>query len=183
MKWFSKQRKDLKKPLSGRRCYLSGPIEQQDPDALNWRTEPLRRLSEEFELDMFDPFSDPKQARWEEIVKAKADKNYEELREIARDFVRKDLGKVDRSDILIAYCPYKVPTTGTTHEVINANDRKKPTLLVCPEGKINVPLWYYGFVPLEFMFSSWEELYSYLHEVNAGLHIDQYRWSFVYGLI
>jgi len=33
------------------------------------------------------------------------------------------------------------------------------------------------------MFDSWEDLYRYLREVNAGMHKDNNRWSFVYGLI
>ena len=96
---------------------------------------------------------------------------------------RKDLERVDKTDILAAHLPYKVPTTGTHHEIIVSDNAKKPTLLVCPEGKANVPAWYYGFIDLKYMFGSWDELYHYLREVNDYRHTDDYRWASTYGLI
>ncbi len=168
--------------LQGKRCYLSGPIEN-DSTHHNWRTIPKQVLVETFKIDLFDPFDDPKQVWVEPLMKARSDRNYEEMARIAKAFVRKDLCMVDRADFTIAYLPYKVATTGTTHEIIVSTNAKKPTLLVCPQGKEFVPLWYYGFVPHECMFSSWDELYWYLHDVNNGLHKENNRWSYVYGMV
>lgn len=168
--------------LQNKRCYLSGPIEH-DTTGHNWRTEPSKILRDRFGIDLFDPFSDPKQ-QWAPILKeAQSRKDFETMTKISQAFVRKDLCMVDRSDFLIAYLPYKVYTTGTHHEIINSSNAKKPTLLVCPQGKEFVPLWYYGFVPHEVMFGSWDALYAYLDEVHQGLHKDNHRWSFVYGLV
>jgi nucleoside 2-deoxyribosyltransferase len=166
--------------LRGKKLYLSGPIEH---GAGNWRDEPKRILTEEFGIDLFDPSADPKQQWVPMLEKARADKNFESIKKIAVKFVRKDLGVVDRSDLIIAYLPHKVATCGTHHEIIFANESKKPTLLICPEGKEFIPIWYYGFISLEFMFGSWEELFDYLREVDAGLHKDNDRWDFVYDLI
>jgi len=168
--------------LTGKRLYLSGPIEHGE-DKINWRIEPKNILQNEFGLVLFDPFDDPKQQWVPTLDVARANKDYATIQKIASAFVRKDLGAVDRSDILISCLPYKVPTTGSHHEIINSNDTKKPTLIVCPQGKEFIPIWYYGFIPLEFMFGSWEELYEYLRQVNAGLHKDNDRWAFVYELI
>ncbi len=168
--------------LAGKRCYLSGPIEN-DNLGHNWRTEPKKVLVKKFKIDLFDPFLDPKQNLTGELLEARDKKDYVTIVRIAKGFVRKDLAMVDRADFLIAYLPYKVPTTGTHHEIINSNNTKKPTLLVCPQGKEYVPLWYYGFIPPECMFGCWDELYTYLKEVDKGLHMDNNRWHFIYGLV
>jgi hypothetical protein len=105
------------------------------------------------------------------------------MTKIAKAFVRKDLAMVDRADFTIAYLPSGVPTTGTHHEIINSNNAKKPTMLVCPQGKEFIPLWYYGFIPHEFMFGSWDGLWEYLCEVNKGKHVHNDRWAFTYGLV
>ena len=168
--------------LQGKRCYLSGPIEN-DPSATNWRTEPKKVLLSEFRIDLFDPFEDPKQVWAEPLKVARDEHDYDEMARIAKMFVRKDLSMVDRADFVISCLPHRVPTTGTHHEIINSNNAKKPTLLVCPQGKNLVPAWYYGFIPHDVMFGSWEELYTYLREVNAGKHKDNNRWHFIYGMV
>lgn len=171
------------KYLARTRCYLSGPIEATNPDEPNWRNEPKQVLWKEFGINIFDPFDDPKQ-QWVPILKEARDKcDYETMRNIAKNFVRKDLSLVDRSDYLIAYLPYKVPTTGSVHEIINSNNAKKPTLIVSDGHKKNVPLWLYGFIPHNVMFGCWDDLYDYLHEVNDGKHKDNNRWHFIYGMV
>ena len=168
--------------LKGKRCYLSGPI-QYDTTNLNWRIEPTKTLTEEFGIDVFDPFADPKQQWVPKLEAARKQEDFEEIKRIAKKFVRKDLAEVEHSHMLIAYLPLKVPTTGTHHEIINANDRKKPTFLVCNEGKASIPVWYFGFIRPEFMFGSWDELYNYLREINAGHHTDNDRLARIYDLI
>lgn len=168
--------------LANKKLYLSGPI-QYDATGHNWRTEPSKVLREEFHIDLFDPFEDPKQQWVPHLREAQANKDFDKMAEIARQFVRKDLCMVDRSDFVISYLPEKVPTTGTHHEIINSANAKKPTLLICPQGKEKIPLWYYGFIPHEVMFGAWEELYQYLRDVNAGKHMHNNRWAYVYGLI
>ena len=168
--------------LKGTRIYLSGPI-QYDTSGVNWREKPKEVLSSRFGINVFDPYADPKQQWVPMLEKAMAEKDYETMRKIAKCFVRKDLAMVDRADFVIAYLPHKVPTTGTHHEIINSCNAKKPTLLVCPEGKEKVPVWYYGFIPYEVMFGSWDELYDYLEEINQGKHEDNDRWDFVCGRV
>lgn len=168
--------------LKDKRCYLSGPIEH-DTSGLDWRVDPSKILREEFGIDLHDPYCDPKQQWAPRLKEAQQKKDYETMTSIAKSFVRKDLTMVDHADFVIAYLPYRVPTCGTHHEIITSNNEKKPTLLVCPQGKEYVPLWYYGFIPHEFMFGCWEGLYGYLREVNGGLHKHNDRWAFVYGLV
>jgi nucleoside 2-deoxyribosyltransferase len=168
--------------LRGKRCYLSGPI-QYDDTGHNWREGPRKVLVEEFGIDLFDPFEDPKQQWVPLLMDAQKRKDYDTMQRISRQFVRKDLCMVDRSDFIISYLPHKMPTTGTHHEIINSVNAKKPTLLVCPQGKEYVPLWYYGFIPHEVMFGGWEDVYQYLRDVDAMKHTGNNRWAYVYGLV
>jgi len=167
--------------LKDKRLYLSGPIEFNAD--IDWRVKPKKKLVKEFGFDLFDPFDDPKQSKTGALLEARRTKNYKKMRKIAKQFVRKDLGKVDRCDVVVAYLPDGVRTTGTIHEIIESNNKKKPTLLVCPTGKEMLPYWLYGFIRTEFMFGSWKKLYEYLREVDAGIHKKNDRWAFIYGLI
>jgi len=168
--------------LQGKRCYLSGPIEHGT--GVNWRELPKQVLVGEFGIDLFDPYSDPKQQWVNSLLQARENKDYETMAKIARAFVRKDLCMVDRSDFIIANLPYPVPTCGTHHEIINSVNAKKPTLLVCEQGKEKIPLWYYGFIQHETMFSSWEDLFTYLRDIEAGKYRGvNNRWDYVYGLV
>jgi nucleoside 2-deoxyribosyltransferase len=167
--------------LKNFRVYLSGAIEFGDGP--NWRIEPKKNLTNRFGLHVFDPFDDPKQQWTSVLKKAREEADYKTIRKVAKNFVRKDLCLLDRSDFLIAYLPYAVPTTGSCHEIINSVNSKKPTLLVCNRPKEYLPFWYYGIVPHECMFGCWEDLYLYLEEVNDGKHKDNNRWHFIYGLV
>ena len=169
--------------LQNKKCYLSGPI-QYDVAGHNWRVDVCRVLKEEFGIDLFDPFADPKQQWLPQLKEAQTARDYVKMAEISRQFVQKDLCMVDRSDFLIAFLPSKVPTTGTVHEIINASNAKKPTLLVTDQNDVScLPLWYFGFIPYKHMFAGWENLYKYLREINEGKHRDDRRWNYVYGLI
>lgn len=167
--------------LHDKKVYLSGPI-QYDTSETNWRVGPINSLKEKFQLDVFDPFADPKQQWTATLREAQNNGDVETIVKIAKKFVRKDLAVVDRSDFVIAYLPHKVPTVGTHHEVISSNTLKKPTLLVTDTNDITkIPVWYFGFIPVEFMFPNWDKLFNYLNEVNNGLHRSNNRWSYVYG--
>lgn len=168
--------------LKNRKVYISSPIENGFQD--DWRFSVTQSLKDRFGLDVFDPTKDPKQQWLNELKAARVNRDYDRMITIAKSFVRKDLCLVDRADLIIAYLPYKVPTTGTHHEIINSNNAKKPTLLVTDNRDISyLPLWYFGFIPTEFMFGDWSSLFDYLDSVNNGKHKDNNRWAFIYNLI
>jgi nucleoside 2-deoxyribosyltransferase len=169
--------------LENSKLYLSGAIENDSNSQNNWRDIPKKVLRERFKINVFDPFEDPKQQWTKTLIKAREEENYEEIISIAKNFVQKDLCEVDISDFLIAYLPYKVATVGTHHEIIHKYNLKKPVLLVCPQGKQYLPFWYWGFINKDFMFSSFEDLYNYLDEVDKGLHKNNRRWNYLYKLI
>jgi nucleoside 2-deoxyribosyltransferase len=164
---------------------LSGPIEY-DTSGFDWRPAVKEQLVNRFELSIFDPFTDPKQSKADELNLAKESEDYDTVAAIAEDFVHKDLGWVDRSDMLIANLPYRVPTVGTIHEITTALNRKIPTILVCTQGKKYLPSWLFGLFKKKhknFMYGSWDELFQYLEEVKDRKHLAERRWSFIYGLV
>ena len=171
----------MNKILEGKFVYLSGAIENEN-EKENWRISIVKTLTDRYGFNVFDPHADPKQQWVGDLKKARVEKDYATMAKIAKKFVRKDLQVVQRSDIVIAYLPYGVPTCGTHHEIFLANMLKNPVLLVCPEGKEMNPLWYFGFIPDEHMFGSWNDLYNYLDNVNDGKHL-HCRWDFNLGLL
>jgi hypothetical protein len=198
--------------LKDSNCYLSGAIEA-DKSKENWRLKPIDELITRFQINVFDPHADPKQGKAEELALAKKNKDLKAIHDITAGFVRKDLAQIDRSDFLIGHFSYEqiyylhdlkdfvpdlfnpgrfiapephlrqIPTTGTIHEVINSDLYHKPTLLVCELGAHMIPSWLIGFIPLRYLFGSWDELYIYLQEVDEGKHMSDNRWAYVYKLI
>lgn len=165
--------------LEGRLCYISSPIELSGPS--DWREDLHKQLYDRFIIDVFDPVYDPKQNFVGELRRLRELKDYNGIAEIARRFVKKDLGVIERSDFVIAVLPYRVPTCGTHAEICLANQLKKPILLVCPDAdKAYLPLWYFGYMNLEMMFGSFDEVYDYLKKVDNE-EIDYERWHFVMG--
>lgn len=145
--------------------YLSGPIEFNRE---NWRPPVRERLQSECGMTVMDPGSDPKQQWLPEIDKARMECAFGRMKRMAHDFFRRDLDMVNKSDLLVGYLPYAVPTVGTHHEIIESWRTLKPTLLVCPDGVGKIPVWYFGFIPLEHMFGSWEDMFGYLARVASG---------------
>lgn len=168
--------------LKGSRCYLSGPLEHAETYPFDWR-KPLRKaLKTRYGMTVFDPSIDPKQKMREEIVSAKEAGDFSRLRTIMKSFVRIDLSCVDRCDILIAGLPYRIPTTGSHHEIINSNNAKKPTIIFCPQGVEKIADWYFGIIRPEFMFSTLDNLINYLDKVDRGEEENNDRWYFIYNL-
>jgi nucleoside 2-deoxyribosyltransferase len=169
--------------LKGKKIYLTGPMEHGVGEDINWRVGFAEKLREKFDCIVFDPNADPKQQWVPVLEKARANKDLETMRDVARKFVKKDLAEIDRADCIVANLPYGSVTCGSHHEITQANDRKKPILLTCSKGVEFLPYWYYGFIPLDYMFGGLDQVVEYLAQVDEGLHKNNERWQYAYGLI
>lgn len=167
--------------LNGKKLYLAGPIEYQSGP--NWRLEVVKHLTEEFGIEVFDPHADEKEKYLPELLESKARGDFDTTTEIARKFVRSDLGHLDRCDIVLANIPSGIPTVGTVEEILTGLHNKKPVILVCEDGKRNIPSWYYGIMNHNMFFGSFNETFSYLREVNDGKHREERKWAFVCGMV
>ncbi len=156
----------MKNFLKNKLFYLSSPIEF---GVDNWRYEFKEFLINKFKIQIYDPFLDPKQQWAKQILKARKEKNYDKIAGIAKNFVLKDYLMVDKSDGIIAYLPYKVPTIGVHYEISRSLNSNKPTFLICPEGKELLPVWYYGIINHKNMFGNFKDFYEYLEKINNGL--------------
>ena len=175
-------------------CYLGGPIEfanEKNPDNETQKffdkdkTELLNFL-ENRRINIIDPnklsfngISEIQSRR--ELFK---DKDFKEIRRQMKIIVRKDLRCVDLSDFMIALLPKGIRTTGTHHEIINCDLQRKPSLILCPEGIEHIPAWFFGIIPLEFMFSSVKDMINYLEMIDnlkEEYLQDHNRWQFILG--
>lgn len=163
--------------LENLRCYLAGPIEYMPKDYNGFDKNELIDFLENLGIKVIDPKKLKFQGVSEISNRDELFKNhdFQEIRRQMKIIVRKDLRAVDISDFIIAFLPKGVKTTGTVHEIIQADSQQKPVLLLCPEGIENIPAWYFGIIPLEYMFSSLDKLKDYL------LNIPEYdnHWQFI----
>ena len=138
--------------LRDARVYLSGPMDfvasRAAEKATGWRTrigQFLRRLG----VIVFDPWEKPEVRAMHEYGRegegttdVRAGWTYRGGEEgaaarahVAESFwpaLHIDLRMVDTSDFIICYCPTNVYSVGTPHEVILANEQRKPVLFVSP---------------------------------------------------
>lgn len=166
------------------KCYLCGPMSYAVDGGLRWRefiTPRLRELGVGI-LNPCDKSSDFIQENEElrqKLASAKNEGRFDEVREIMRKIVRVDLRCVDESSFIIAYLDITVPTYGSIDEIVTACRQKKPTLIVCKQGKKMVPDWIFGIVPPDLFFDNFDDMFKYLRYIDQdenAPHLN--RWLF-----
>lgn len=158
--------------LAGMRVYVSGPMDSpESKGGLVWRktiTPELQKMG----IGVIDPTDKPCQGVEEDdetrqkIWKARDEGNYDIVHDYVRQIVKTDLRFVDVSDFLIVYLDVKEFPCGTYDELFMGCNQRKPVLIVCPYGKKKVPGWLWGRIPHELFFSNFEEMFSYLEEID-----------------
>jgi len=104
---------------------------------------------------------------------------FDEVKSSMRDIAAIDLRMVDIAHFVVMHMDIDVHMCGSYHEAFVAIQQKKPLLIVCEQGKDNVPNWMFGVMPHQHMFSQWADLIQYLGEVNSGYDKEHYnRWRF-----
>lgn len=157
------------------RCIFSGAIDRVSDSGIGWRKW-ITPLLETAGIRVFDPCNKPiaDESMTEGLdfkaykTKLKQEGNFDKLKEIMKEIRNIDLRMVDISDFLIVNLDMSIHLCGTYEEIFLANRQKKPVLLMCPQGIASIPDWLFGTVPLEMMFSSWDNLLHYLQYVDSG---------------
>lgn len=153
--------------LANTRCYLCGPIETCPNGGMSWRQEIQRRLAY-LNIQWLDPCNKPTAFVSEEpednrqLQQQRAEGQFKAVREKMLWIRRVDLRLVHLADFLIVHLDSKTPTFGSMEEITWANQEKKPILVHYAQGKTRAPLWLFGMIPHEMIFSSWVELELYL---------------------
>ena len=166
--------------LKDRVAYLCGPIKDVSDDGTSWRDSITPRLKQ-YGLGVLDPCK--KANDKEEIGDAKKKfkdiimrEDWKSLKEEFWPVVRWDLRSVDVSDFVIVDYNPEVSTVGSIHELVVANFEKKPILLKYNKSQLDkFNPWIGVFVKEHHFFSSWDDMFKYLDEVDAG-RLDTSLW-------
>lgn len=175
------------------RVYLSGPIDNASDYGTGWRNTIKHQLAD-LHLIFLDPCAKPMQEGFacedlENHARRLEQKRRGDFESISREMrlIRCiDLRLADLCDFSIVHLDRTVYSTGTHEEIALLNRRKVPILVHMEQGKAALPDWYWGTLPHQHVFSTWEELIAYLrHVASDPPPIDTYnRWRFLdYGTL
>ncbi len=179
-------RQTQKGRLNNHRVYLAGPIDNAHDDGVGWRkniTPYLKKMG----LTILDPTNKPtSQCKWNEVGEEKDHiqklvdlERWDELRNLAKEIVLVDLRMVEVADFMICYLDRDIHQCGTYDELFEALRRRKPTLIVHKGGKKEMSMWLRGKVNHNFVFETFDDLYSYLEALHDGtIEPDYTRWVF-----
>ncbi len=175
----------IKGRLTGLSVYEAGAIDLCPTLGKEWRARYQKRLKKEFGLVVYNPMSKPKGLINEDaqrIAYLKKLKEKELYDEYAREMslVREiDIRMVNRSDFLIFYLDLDIHTCGSYEEVKITADANKPIMVVCKQGKKNVPGWLYAELDHNTFFNNEEELFGHLKLIHEGkYHAYTKGWLF-----
>ena len=175
-------------------CYQSGGMDRVSVwgDAVGWRND-LKPFLFEKGVGVLDPcdkattiaIEDQDVREKKKILKEQG--RYDELRDIMKPICAIDLRMVDICSFVVLYIDTDIHMAGSYHEATVAINQKKPVLIVCKQGKENIPDWFFGVIPHKMMFSNWDELKDYLNYIDTAEdaeHENRWRfldWDQVYG--
>ncbi|NDD84722.1 hypothetical protein EBZ38_10705 [bacterium] len=170
--------------LKGMRTYLIGAMDRVPDGGIQWRqriTPELKKMN----VNVLDPCNKPvhsikedQESRWW-IDYYKQTGQYKKIREIYGEIRNADLRCVDVSDFIIAHIDITVHACGTYEEIATANRQKKPILIWCEQGKHNAPNWLFFMINHENIFSSMQDLLTYLEYINTTTDYKNLkRWLF-----
>ena len=170
--------------LSNQRAYLAGAMDRVADRGATWRdniTPFLRSLN----IEVFNPMNKPSNIGLEDAevhiakIKLKEKESYDDLSAMMKTIRSVDLRLVDISDFLIVNLDLTVHPCGTLEEIFWANRQKKPIIVHMVQGKKNTPDWLFGTIPHQLIFSTWDEIKTYLNHIDVAENIDTHkRWYF-----
>lgn len=159
---------------------------EKDANNIEWRRTIQQELAD-LSIHWLDPTNKPTTIGYEtpetkkELERARLIGNYGAVRDIMRVIRCVDLRMTDIADFLIVNIHPGIPTYGTIEEIANANRQKKPIIVHVVGGKQYTPFWLFAMLPHELIFSTWEEVRTYLRHIAYDMEIDRMnRWHFFY---
>ena len=161
--------------LKGQTCYEAGPIDDvTEKEATCWRDD-ITYFLKSMNVGVIDPTKKPLKDNFPEIEskefrkQLKKEGRYNELSSLFKKYIRQpDLRACDKADFLIAYLDLSKVICGTWEEIFECNRSKKPVLVVVKQGKENCPDWLIATVEPDHIFSTFDELKTYLNYVDKS---------------
>lgn len=170
--------------LKNQRVYLAGAMDRVTDRGMGWR-EYITPFLQNLGITVFNPLKKPTTVGLEDETthrlkqSLKYNGHYDELSRLMKNIRAVDLRLVDISDFLIVNLDLDTHPCGTLEEIFLANRQKKPIILHMVQGKQNAPDWLFGTIPHQMIFSSWEEIKTYLIYINEAKNINDFkRWYF-----
>lgn len=171
--------------LAYSRVYLAGPIDRVSDRGAIWR-EDISDFLWQNHIGVLNPSKKPivglpgeNDDFVIERTRLKLEGKFDEVHRIMKEVVAVDLRFIDLSDFVILHVDTKAHMCGSYNEQTHACLQRKPVLVHCPTGKIDVPDWLWGICKHEEFFSDWQSLKLYIREIaykNKQVHS---RWKFV----
>lgn len=166
------------------RFYLCGAIDRASDNGKAWR-ENLEPTIAKFGGICINPLKKPINVgletddhRYERVIASNC-QNYDKLQQIMKLVRAVDLRLIEVSDVILVNLDTNIHLCGTMEEIFWANRQKKPIIVVCPQGKPNIPDWLFGTLPHQMFFSTWMEAITYLQHIDEDLVIEhRKRWFF-----
>ena len=165
-------------------CYLCGAMDRVPDGGVGWR-KMITPILKDINIGVLDPSDKPTDFAQEdpsfrdEINDCKTEGSFDKVRDSMKNIAAIDLRMVDIAHFVIMYTDMNVHMCGSYHEAFTAIQQKKPLLVVCEQGKDQIPNWMFGVMPHQHMFSDWDGLIQYLQDVNSGYDNEHYnRWRF-----
>lgn len=163
--------------------YLSGSMDFADDGGKGWRDEWTEKLvgiginQKQIYNPCKKPFNgaqfdlDDEAKIWQECRETE---NWERMEDIASQIMHIDLRLVEKSDIVLANFPrmdngFRVPTYGTIHEIVVANQLKKPIFIVWEgTGKSDCSAWLMKLAGYKNIFAHVDPLIQHLDAISHG---------------
>ena len=167
--------------LNRTKCYLAGNMEYTN-DSVNWRdymTSELNKLGvvvlSPLEKNFVVHFDEGEESHVK-LKQMREEGRYDEVSEHMSKIVGKDLRLIDVSDFVIVNIEIDKPTFGTIHELVVANQQKKPIFL-CVNDKKRCPLWLLGLINHHYIYDDLNVIINILNKIDKGeIVIDSERW-------
>jgi nucleoside 2-deoxyribosyltransferase len=152
-------------------------------DGESWRDKVSDTLTQ-MGVVCFDPYKKPFESdikedkeSQNELREKRANGNLQDVHDHMREIIAADLAMVDRADFIIAYLNPDVPTFGTIHEIVVANQAKKPIFVFVEGGVKKTPLWMLGLLPVKYFYDDLDSLLKTIVDIDSGRkQIDSKRW-------
>jgi len=175
----------MKNRLKGMTCYLCGPMDRVPDGGTEWRDYVSKKIKK-MGVGVFNPCDKPSDYAKEDHVTRetihalKMGGDYDKISDMMKPICAVDLRMVDIAHFIVMNLDLDVHLCGSYHEAFLAMSQRKPVLIRCKQGKADAPNWVFGVVPHQLIFSSWQELLDYLHDIdNSEKEVDHLdRWRF-----
>jgi hypothetical protein len=155
------------------------------PDAgVGWRQRIQTDLAD-LDLVWLDPTQKPIDLGLEDAdsrsrrAAAKEAEDYDAITKEMKVIRHVDLRMTDVSDFVVCHIDTNIYSFGTIEELVTANRMKKPIVVHVEQGKRQTPDWLFAMIPHQMIFSTWDEVYTYLRSVAKNEVLDDmHRWLF-----